>query len=284
VATRRTTTPLTNGEGLVTVPRSALFGTRAARTAGNARKGSSLSLTSGRERVTLPALIAGELRAQIETGILQPGDQLPGHRDIAASHEVSLGSAREAISLLIGDGLVETRHGRGTFVAEQRDLPVRPAAPVTREEVEELIEARELIGLQIVAMAAERASADHIRRLREVVARMQELVSDADRYPDADVEFYLLVAEAAHNRFLRQSMHELSQLIRQDIELAATAGIRRFGSLQYSVDAHLELVDAIEEGDPGEAQRVLLEILSRHHEFVIALYAIGTASPRETGE
>jgi len=232
----------------------------------------------------LPALIAGELRLQIETGILQPGDQLPGHRDIAASHEVSLGSAREAISLLIGDGLVEARHGRGTFVAERSNLSVRSVAPVTREEVEELIEARELLGLQIVAMAAERASADHIRRLREVAARMQEVVSNADAYPDVDVEFHLLVAEAAHNRFLRQAMHQLSALIREDIELAATAGIRRFGSLQYSVDAHLELVDAIEGGDPEKAQRILLEIFSRHHEFVMALYVIGTESPRVTAE
>lgn len=163
-------------------------------------------------------------------------------------------------------------------MAEESHLPVRSTVPVTREEIEELIEARELLGLRIVGMAAERASADHIRRLRGVVTRMQEVVADADAYPDVDVEFHLLVAEAAHNRFLRQAMHQLSALIREDIELAATAGIRRFGNLQYSVDAHVELVDAIEGGDPEEAQRVLLEILSRHHEFVIGLYALGTAS------
>ncbi len=270
--------PLTIVQPLVTVRQHALFGTPTDRTAPTARKGSSLSLTSGRERVTLPALIAGELRSQIETRVLQPGDQLPGHRDIAASYSVSLGSAREAISILIGDGLVETRHGRGTFVAEESQLPVRSVAPTSREEVEELIEARELLGLRIVAMAAERASADHIRRLRELVDRMQEVASDADAYPDVEVEFHLLVAEAAHNRFLRQEMYQLSTLIRTDIELAATAGIRRFGSLQYSVDAHRELVDAIEAGDPEEGQRVLMEIMSRHHEFVIAIYAIGTAS------
>jgi GntR family transcriptional repressor for pyruvate dehydrogenase complex len=166
-------------------------------------------------------------------------------------------------------------------VAEESRLPVRSTAPVTRREVEELIEARELLGLQIVGMAAERASADQVRRLREVVARMQDVVSAADAYPDVDVEFHLLVAEAAHNRFLRQAMHQLSGLIRKDIELAATAGISRFGSLQYSVDAHFALVDAIERGDPEEAQRVLLEILNRHHEFVIGLYALGTASPGE---
>jgi len=242
-----------------------------------------VSLTSGRERVTLPAMIAGDLRLQIEARVLEPGDQLPAHRDLAASYSVSLGSAREAISILIGDGLVETRHGRGTFVAEPSRLSLRSTAPVTRREVEELIEARELLGLQIVAMAAERASADHILRLREVVARMQDVVADPDAYPNVEIDFYLLVAEAARNGFLRQMMEVLSETIREDVALAASAGIRRFGNLQYAVDSHVELVDAIEDGTPDEARRVLLEILSRTHEFVMALYTIGTSSPGRTG-
>ena len=210
---------------------------------------------------------------------------MPGHRDLAASYDVSLGSAREAISILIGDGLVETRHGRGTFVAEPSRHSIRSTAPVTREEVEELIEAREILGLEIVAMAAERASADHIRRLREASARMQEVVSDAAAYPDVEVAFYLVVAEAAGNRFLRRAMEHLSATIREDVAVAASAGIRRFGNLQYAVDAHVELVDAIERGETRtRRERVLLEILGRTHEFVMALYTIGTASPRRAGE
>ncbi len=241
------------------------------------KKGLALSRTSTSERMTIPALIADDLRSQIVSRALHPGDQLPGHRQLAASYEVSLGAAREAISILIGDGLVETRHGRGTFVAEESQLAVRTAAPATRGEVEELIEARELIGLRIVGMAAERASAEHIARLRDVVSRMQAVVTDADAYPDLDVEFQLLVAEAAQNRFLRQAMGQFGGLMQRDIELAATAGIRRFGTLQYSVDAHSALVDAIEAGNPDAARHVLFDIMSRHHEFVIGLYAF--ASP-----
>ncbi len=226
-------------------------------------------------------LIAGKLRSQIAEGTLQPGDQLPGHRDLAANHGVSLGSAREAISMLIGDGLVETRAGRGTFVAEASGLPSGVAAPVTREEMEELIEARELLGLSIVAMAAERASADQVARLREAVDRMQAVVADAGAYPEADVEFQLAVAEAAGNRFLLSAMQDIRSLMRRDIELSAGVGIRRFGSLQFSVDAHSALVDAIEAGDPDAARRVLFDIMSRHHEFVIGLYAFAPPSPEE---
>lgn len=231
-------------------------------------------------------MIAGKLRARITDGALRPGDQLPGHRDLAAEFGVSLGSAREAISMLVGDGLIETRAGRGTFVAEPSRLPVSaggaPHGDVTREEIEELIEARELLGLSIVAMAAERASAEQIARLREAVERMQAAVSDADLYPEADVGFHLALAEAAGNRFLVKAVEDIRELLRRDIELSAGAGIRRFGSLQYSVDSHRALVDAIEAGDPDAARRVLFDIMSRHHEFVIGLYAFAPPSPDET--
>jgi len=231
-------------------------------------------------------MIAGKLRARIKDGALQPGDQLPGHRDLAAEFGVSLSSAREAISMLVGDGLIETRAGRGTFVAEPSRLPARageaPHVDITREEIEELIEARELLGLSIVAMAAERASAAQIARLRQAVERMQEAVADPDLYPEADVGFHLALAEAAGNRFLVKAVEDIRELLRRDIELSAGAGIRRFGSLQYSVDSHSALVDAIEAGDPDAARRVLFDIMSRHHEFVIGLYAFAPPSPDET--
>jgi GntR family transcriptional repressor for pyruvate dehydrogenase complex len=180
--------------------------------------------------------------------------------------------------MLIGDGLIETRAGRGTYVAEGRPLSRTTTAPVTRKEMEELIEARELLGLSIVAMAAERASAEQVETLRRHVDRLQAAVSDPGEFPEVDVEFHLALAAAAGNRFLLAAMRDLRALLRSDLELSAAAGIRRFGSLQFSVDAHRGLVDAIEAGDPESARRVLFEIMSRHHEFVIGLYAFAPSA------
>ena len=58
------------------------------------------------------------------------------------------------------------------------------------------------------------------------------------------------------------------------LELATAAGIQRFGSLQFSVDAHTALVDAIERGEPEVARRILSDLMNRHHEFVLGLYAL----------
>lgn len=150
-----------------------------------------------------------------------------------------------------------------------------------RKAIEELIEARELLALSTAGMAAERASAEDVSHLRRAVARMQESVADAAAYPEADLEFHLALAKAAGNRFLLHVVHDLRALLRTDIELAATAGIQRFGSLQFSVDAHAALVDAIEGGEPDQARQILFDLMSRHHEFVLGLYAL---APNEEDE
>src|ERR687897_3408077 len=241
-------------------------------------------------RRNLPAAIADQLRSQIRKGVLEPGERLPGHRELAASFSVSVGSVREAISMLTSTGLVETRAGRGTFVAdvatrvqlEASPLHVTPSLPVLdRRAVEELIEAREVLELQIAQLAARRATPDQIEELRRRVDAMDAASANPNDYPDADIEFHLALAEAAGNRFLVRAMVDIRTLLKQDMELGAEAAIRRFGDLQVSVASHRELVAAIDAHDPERARRILSSIVSRNHEFVLGLYALAQAASED---
>ena len=56
-----------------------------------------MSLRPAGRRPDLPATIANRLRAQIVSGELPPGSKLPGHRDLAAAHAVSVGSMRPSV-------------------------------------------------------------------------------------------------------------------------------------------------------------------------------------------
>lgn len=60
--------------------------------------------------------LAGALRARITGGDWPPGSPLPAEQALAAEHGVALGTLRQALSVLAEQGLVERRHGRGTFV------------------------------------------------------------------------------------------------------------------------------------------------------------------------
>ena len=75
--------------------------------------------------------IADNLREQISSGTLRPGEQLPPEPRLAESFDASRSTIRLAIGMLATNGLIETRQGMGTFVSQ-------PAAPrtvlLTREE------------------------------------------------------------------------------------------------------------------------------------------------------
>jgi GntR family transcriptional repressor for pyruvate dehydrogenase complex len=221
-------------------------------------------------------MIANRLRAQIVSGELPAGTKLPGHRELAATHSVSVGSMREAISMLISNGLIETRAGRGTYVTAAPPAAgwQRSGTPLLREEIEELTEARRVIEVQLAALAAERATPAQIDALRRATERLEAASANPYEYPDADVDFHLVLAEAAGNRYLLQAMVDIRSLLRQDMELGAEAAIRRFGDLSPSVESHRRLQAAIADNDPALAATVADEIVTRNQKFVLGLYAL----------
>lgn len=72
-------------------------------------------------------VIADDLRAQIATGSLSPGDRLPSLRYLASTYNVTLGTVQQAVGFLVSDGALVTAANRGTFVAS-RTAPAADAS------------------------------------------------------------------------------------------------------------------------------------------------------------
>ncbi|MEU9705293.1 GntR family transcriptional regulator [Streptomyces sp. NPDC047981] len=64
--------------------------------------------------------IADDLRTQITTGRLKPGERLPSEPQLAARYHVSTATLRNALALLQAEGLIEKIHGKGNFVRRLR--------------------------------------------------------------------------------------------------------------------------------------------------------------------
>lgn len=232
----------------------------------------------------VPGAVADQIRGQIAEGMLSAGERLPGNRELAAAFGVSMGSIREAISKLSAEGLIETRAGRGTYVARAVGVPAntpveRGGDLYERKYVEELIEAREILEMQLVALAAQRASDEQIAALETILSRMEQAVSNPARYSDADVQFHLAMAEASGNRVLSRAMANIRASLKREMELSAEVGARRHGDLQFSADSHRRVLDAIKSGDAEVARGEMFDIMSRHHEFVLGMYAVPAVAP-----
>jgi len=68
---------------------------------------------------------ADELRREILAGVYTSGDRLPAETALADRFRVSVPTIRQALAVLRAEGLIESRHGIGTFIRENRRLQRR---------------------------------------------------------------------------------------------------------------------------------------------------------------
>lgn len=82
-------------------------------------------LISHADRRPMYLQIMGQIRHRIAVGDWPPGHELPSIRLLAAETQVSVITIKRAYSELERDGVIVTRQGRGSFVAEGADLSTR---------------------------------------------------------------------------------------------------------------------------------------------------------------
>ena len=78
---------------------------------------SDLEATGGRDAELAYVRVADDIAARIASGELKPGARLRSERDLAEYYGVAYGTVRHAMKVLRERGLIDTVHGRGTFVA-----------------------------------------------------------------------------------------------------------------------------------------------------------------------
>jgi len=149
-----------------------------------------------------------------------PGDQLPNADDWSAAYGVSRTVLREAIKVLAGKGMVESRPRTGTRVRPRKDwnfldpdvLVWRYGSRTTIEEARSLFELRRAIEPTAGALAAQRATVKQISELRLLLVEMETAGDDGERFAIPDLAF--------HQAILRMSGNELIGSLAALIETA----------------------------------------------------------------
>ncbi|RMQ99859.1 putative GntR family regulatory protein [Pseudomonas savastanoi pv. glycinea] len=108
---------------------------------------------------------------------------------------------REAISHLQSHGLVETRHGIGTFVVRQRADQIDPQADRTLGDVIAVIELRIGIEVDSAGLAALRRTEDQLARMRQALSIIEDPTVSRAEAAAADFDFHQQIALATDNRY-----------------------------------------------------------------------------------
>jgi DNA-binding GntR family transcriptional regulator len=184
--------------------------------------------------------VAGALRELIVTGGLFSGAHL---REAALAQQlgVSRNTVREAVQILVSDGLVRREMHRGAYVAE-----------LTEDDVRDLFRVRRLVELTAIR---EIAGSKETGPLRDALRGLAAAVESGDRYAisEADLEF--------HRRLVALMDSERLGALYDGVDAEMQLGIARATALTVDgstlLKDHKAIVAALERGDADAAAKRL---------------------------
>lgn len=223
---------------------------------------------------TLALELVDSLGDRIRDGRLQLGDKLPTEAAIMGEFNVSRTVVREAISKLQASGLVETRHGIGTFVLGLGQAPgfkISPEQFSTLRDVIAVLELRIGMETEAAALAAQRRTAANISAMREALNSVAAAVDAGRDAVAADFQFHLEIARATQNSHFAELMGTLGSMIIPRARLDTGAAIAapdddRRQYLRRVNGEHESIYDAILNQDPDAARAAMRTHLANSRE------------------
>lgn len=223
-------------------------------------------------RVRLSQQIVVEVCRLIREGHLNVGDALPPERELAERFSVSRASVREALRGLEVAGIVETRHGGGTYVRDLADFgiesPLALLLAASDDNVGDLWEMRMLVEPAIAARAAARGGETDTERMESILSQ-QHAAYEADASHDyvirLDRELHTTIASASGNVVAVRIIQLINQLLYQDRTHFVTSRQRR----KLALDRHGEIVAAIRKQDPRTAAGAMRTHLQEVEEYIL---------------
>ena len=206
-------------------------------------------------------IVVQHVRGLIERGELRPGDRLPPERELAVQLGVSRPSVRAGLRSLSAIGILQTRHGAGTFITDGPPTlgtePLSFLAALHGFTQDEMYEARRALEVGVAGLAAERATDDQIATIAEEVTSLFASLDDVQGFLRHDIRFHRAVAAASGNPILASLVEMVSTIFyehrRKKVEEA--------GDLKESAQMHRAIYHAIRARDPKRARMAMNEHL-----------------------
>lgn len=188
---------------------------------------------------------------------LEPGAPLPPESVLMADFSVSRNSVRESLKALQALGIVEIRHGYGTFVGSASSAALHPwlmfrtrLSGGSTERLRELLEIREILETELTRRVAGTDTGELQQELSGCVARMRVEGPDAAA---ADREFHEHICDVAGVPLARELVSlfwDVYRAVETDLETIRTPA-------EETAARHQRIVDAISSGDADQAEQAV---------------------------
>ncbi len=203
---------------------------------------------------------------------LRPGDRLPPERELAPMMGVSRPSLREALRALSVMKVIENRQGSGTYITSLKpELFVNHLDfifTINDATFIDLFEARKIIEVGLVGLAARCISDEQLTQLQECLKRSTESVESPEEFLQTDLELHRLIMEAAGNRTLTLFMQSINQ-----INIASRRRTNELPEVRLqTLKDHKAIIRALKAHDPDGAEEAMQAHLAHVENKLIATH------------
>jgi DNA-binding FadR family transcriptional regulator len=196
------------------------------------------------------------LGTAIKLGLLPPGARLPPERDLCEKLGIARSTLRQALVALGQSGHLRAVRGRGggTFVADPQP-PAEPPSQAVLAAWHDICDKRTALEIGVAVLAAERAQAQAIARLEEIVSTIGAHQGDFSSYRQLDVRLHVGLAESTGSARLVSAVTEVQGEMTGLIALIAHPP----EVLAASNAQHSRLLAAVRDHDEPRAAREMAE-------------------------
>lgn len=224
-------------------------------------------------RSKLYAQVVDRIRAHVVESGLRTGDKLPSERDLAERLGVSRTSVKQAIVVLEVQGLLDVRHGGGTYLRRD-NLDVEPVAELVarRRRLPDVLEAREALETKLAELAATRRTPTDLDAIDAALEFMADEVARGDSGAEGDRRFHAAVTAAAYSSLLAEFMRSIADAVAE----SRHESLRQPGRPPRSLSQHRRIAEAIRAGDPKAAAAAM-----RRHVRTVSEVRLLTWTPED---
>lgn len=230
--------------------------------------------------------VVSNIARLIESGALAPGQRLPSESEIVRREGVSRTVVREAISKLQAAGLIETRHGIGSFVSEltdRGDFGIERTVANTVGDVMALLEVRIGIETEGAALAATRRTEEHLRAMAKAMEAFLQEIHTGQGGVNPDFQFHLEIAKATGNRYFLDILGTIGSkgIPRSRFQTEEREGQRQ-EYLERINREHEDIYNAILRSDPEAARAAVRNHLGNSRERMRRSANAGNSSSKHS--
>lgn len=197
---------------------------------------------------------------------LTVGMKLPNEFDLARQFNVGRSTIREAVKLLISQGILEVRRGSGTYIISTTPSDMDPLGLRRFEDkmslALDLADLRMMLEPGIAEMAALNATADDILRLRGLCDLTEERILTGSSYIKEDIAFHTCVAECSKNKVVEQLIPMIDTAVMMFVNVTHTK------LKNETIMTHRAVTEAIADHDPTGARAAMMMHMTFNRDLI----------------